>query len=164
MYTNDAELAEVSVDGQTVVIPTALGWARLQAEPALDGLPLGSPDIMRSVKSLLNFVRRYPEFTLALYRPGPGIKAWLPLVLLRAAGAWQRVFVERLTCPACGWTGQTANPLVHELYSGVPDVNAALQATRKYAVLPCPRCGGKLPRHPIWVEPPAEDGTPGKNP
>jgi hypothetical protein len=153
VYINDPHISSEIVDGQTVLIPTAEGWRRLQEQQDIEGLNLGSPDTVQWIWGRLEFVQQYPEFTLSLYRPGPGVQAWLGLVLLETETGWQRVHIERLTCVVCGWAGKTANPLLNDLYVGVPDKSAALEAANRHPVLPCPRCKSKLPRHPIWVEP-----------
>lgn len=153
MCIDDSQIRKEVVNEQTLLIPTSEGWKRLHEHPEIEGLGLGSSDTARWLWGRLEFTQQYPEFSLSLYRPGPGIEAWLGLVLLWINGGWQRVHIERLTCERCAWTGKTANPLLNDLYVGVPNKDRALEVAHEHPVLPCPICQSKLPRHPIWVEP-----------
>ena len=75
------------------------------------------------------------------------------LLLLKTDSSLQRVHIEHLLCEVCAWYGATANPMLVDLYAGVQNVWEVMRNAERYAVLPCPKCGSKLPRHPIWTEP-----------
>ena len=100
----------------------------------------------------LDFAKRFAGFCLGLERLGKG---WCPILFFSTSKGWQRVHIEALTCEHCGWNpGFAANHLLPNLYFGVPDELEVLRAAaRRFPPLPCPRCGGKLPREAIWTEP-----------
>ena len=160
MKLNDPRIKKEIINDQAVYIPTNEGWEELLQEPILEGVRIWDPESYDLLERRLDFIKKYPkEFCWGFYIPHssqefkPWIKSWASCALLHTIDGWQRVFLERLTCETCGWSGGTANPLISDLYHGVPDWIASMRQTNKYPVLPCPRCGGNLPRHPIWVEP-----------
>jgi hypothetical protein len=147
----DPEIESVTVDEGEVLLLQAAAWNRLRETPIIDGIPLALPDL---TWSLLTRVQRFSELRLGLCKSGVKDKCWLPCVLLKTNVGWQRVHLERLTCESCHWQGETANPMVIDLYlcDGTRDWRSALASASKHPVCHCPKCGEKLPRHPIWVE------------
>jgi hypothetical protein len=156
MKLNDQHMKVQLVNGQEMVIPDSVGWNKLRHQPEVDAVPLGVQDILWP---LLKLVDQYSELTLALYRPGEYAKQLIPCALLLTPTGWQRVHIERLTCSVCGWDGKTANPTIPDLYAGAPNEREAFESAWRMPTAPCPRCGSKLPRHPIWVEPFAPEAT-----
>lgn len=153
LKSNNLNLIKELVNGQLVLIPDQLGWKNLKESPEIDGIEILSRKTINILWEQLEFASCYPEFTVGLFKPSEVLNKWLPLLLLKTTGGWQRVHLEKLTCNKCGWEGQTANPLLADLYIGVLNKWDVLKATEKFPALPCPRCKSILPRYPIWVEP-----------
>lgn len=142
------------VDGGQVLLLGEETWNRLLQGALLDGLGVGEANIRRLLSWGLEFCGKHrPIFRVCLYKPGPNSKIWFHCVLFGANQPWQRVHIEHLRCEHCGWSGDAANPSIMDLYLGVPDKVQAIQASRRFPVLPCPKCGRSLPpRTPIWVD------------
>lgn len=154
MHSDDPRLQAARVDGQRLLIATDDALDALALDGAIDGVPLYTAEAaIRLFRRDLRLISSHAELSLAVFRPNPARARWLPCPLLRTERGWQRVFLEWLTCPTCGWRGATANPYMIDLYVGIPDRQAAYEAAARWPVRPCPRCGDALPRHPIWVEP-----------
>lgn len=153
LKSDDPHLTPKVIDEQLVLIPNEQGWEILKVDPFIDGIELLSEGTRYLLWKDIEFAQKYSEFTVALFKPSEIFNKWMPLVLLHTQLGYQRVHLERLMCNECGWQGQTANPLISDLYLGVPNSWKALKETEKYPLLPCPRCKSKLPRYPIWVEP-----------
>jgi hypothetical protein len=152
MVKTNQHLHTVLVDGQELIIPDEAGWTQLRHKPDVSGIKLGVQEMLWRLRE---FVQQYPEFTLALYDPGvKNRKSFLPIVLLRMKeDKWQRVQIERLTCPVCRWKGETANPTIIDLYFGAQNEDLILKKSFSLPRVSCPRCGSRLPNHPIWTEP-----------
>lgn len=149
---NDPHLKSELVDEQLVLIPDEQGWEILRKNPQIGNIEIAGNNVINLLWEQIDFVKRHPQFTIGLYKPSEVYEKWFPLVLLSTDRGWQRVYLEILTCNMCGWEGQTANPLVAELYFGVKRKWEILKETEKYPILSCPKCKNKLPRYPIWVE------------
>lgn len=153
MNTNDPHIKSEIVDGETMYIPDEKGWANILQDMVFAGTPVFLSDMRDWLKPHIEFVQHYPELEMALYDPKAFKPFWFTCVLLKTEYGWQRVHIEHLLCEVCGWYGATANPMIPDLYDGTSDRWAAMDDADKHKVLPCPKCGNKLPRHPIWVEP-----------
>jgi hypothetical protein len=151
--TNDSHIRSEIVDGETMYIPDEKGWTYILQDMVFAEIPVLSTNMRDRLKSRLEFVQRYPEFEMGLFDPKAFKPFWFECVLLKTECGWQRVHIESLLCEVCGWYGATANPMIPDLYMGTSDKWAAMDAADKHKVLPCPKCGSKLPRHSIWVEP-----------
>jgi ankyrin repeat protein len=109
--------------------------------------------LQKAVESWSELARDYPEISTGLHRSGHERFGLMPIVLLEIGGGLQRIHIEQLTCEVCRWSGVTANPMMPDLYLCIPDQFRHMRDAEKYPVLPCPACGAKLPRHPIWIGP-----------
>lgn len=150
---SNEEVKTERVDGQAVYVPDAGSWESLLRRRECAGSSFAVEGLEHWWRWTLDFVRRHREFAIALYRAGLPAFKLSPLVLLRTRTGWQRVHIEHLQCEVCDWCGATANPTIPDLYVGTPDRWGALKEAERHPVLPCPKCGSKLPRHPIWTEP-----------
>lgn len=156
MNTNKTEL----IDGEILHILDKETWEVVIQDMVFEGIPVLSLNLRDWVKYRLDFVQHNKEFELALYDPKIFKSAWWVCVLLKTEFGLQRVHIEHLQCEICEWYGATANPMDSDLYYGTSDKWAALKAAEIHKVVPCPKCGNKLPRHPIWVEPIADSDAP----
>lgn len=103
------------------------------------------------MQQYLPVVAKYAELSLAILDLDS--RHFFPQIFLQIADYSQRVFLEKLQCIACDWSGFTAEPLSADNYIGLP-LDLQNQLRRKamtFSLSPCPICGAKLPRHPIWV-------------
>ena len=143
-------MLQVLDNGQQLLYPSGVEWTALLRRDVLRDRHL-SPTFLWAVQRLLPVVAPYPELRLTILDLDG--RYFLPQVLLQPAAYTQRVFLETLQCLVCEWSGWTANPLVRDNYLGLPlDLqNQLLQRALTLPLLPCPVCGAKLPRHPIWV-------------
>ncbi|MEH2058165.1 MAG: hypothetical protein V7K97_18785 [Nostoc sp.] len=152
MNSNKPSIKHTYIDGQQILFPSQMDWESLQLNPLIDDSPLA---ILDSIWSALEFAQKYPEIHLGLGKISSG-KKWMPYIFLDIESNFQRVHLETLTCSFCNWRGKTANPMIIGLYFGDginQDDFTLMKAAERYPVLPCPSCGNRLPRHPIWVEP-----------
>ncbi|NJN12709.1 MAG: hypothetical protein HC815_34060 [Richelia sp. RM1_1_1] len=153
MNSNDKRFKHTNVDGQMILFPNEEAWKILQSEPVIDGITLR---VLYLLWSILEFVQQYHELHLGLGHSSQKCKDWRPYVFLEIDSNLQRVHLERLQCSYCGWKGMTAYPLDVDIYLGdgvTEKTFDLLRNAEKYPVLPCPKCGERLPRHPIWLEP-----------
>lgn len=153
MSTDEICLPVQIIDGQEVYVPDVQAWETLFQSRVFQGRTVFSEDMRDLVRIHLDLSRRYPAFALA-FRTLPALKeSWLICMLFQTPSGPQRVHIEHLKCNVCGWYGPTANPMVSDLYIGVLDSWAVMRAAERHPVVPCPRCGTKLPRPAIWAEP-----------
>jgi len=143
-------MLQVLDNGQQLFSPSTAEWAELLCSRVLRGRQL-SPTFLRSVQQILPVVAQYTELSLTILDLDG--RYFFPKVFLQVSAYKQRVFLETLQCLVCEWSGLTAEPLVSDNYIGL-SINLQNQL-RQHALtlplLPCPVCGAKLPRHPIWV-------------
>ncbi|MBD2731175.1 hypothetical protein H6G96_33880 [Nostoc sp. FACHB-892] len=152
MNSKKPSIKHTCIDGQEILFPSQMDWETLKLNPIIDDRPLA---ILDSIWSALEFAQKYPEIHLGLGKISSG-KKWMPYIFLDIESNFQRVHLETLTCSFCNWRGKTANPMVIDPYFGDginQDHFTLMRAAERYPVLPCPSCGNRLPRHPIWVEP-----------
>lgn len=154
MHTDDPRFRHNMVNGGSLLIPDAEGWKQLRIDPSINDFPLPT---QTWIWQKYAFVQRYPELSLGFIEPTYP-SPWSPCVILNTEVGLQRVHLERLTCTVCGWSGVTANPTDSTLYLFVAETDRALQEAFTHPIVPCPRCGSRLPRHPIWTEPLPEQG------
>ena len=105
-----------------------------------------------STTQALAYAAKYPE--LGVYISDADGRFFLPQVILQVQGYAQRVFLERLTCGVCSWSGMSAEPLGIDNYILLP-AEVRMQLMNKALTLPqtpCPQCGTKLPRRSVWTE------------
>lgn len=143
-------MLQVLDNGQQLLHPSAAEWADLLRNGVLRGRQL-SPTFLRSAQQILPVVVQYNELELTILDLDG--RYFFPQVLLCLTAYKQRVFLERLQCQVCEWAGLTAEPLGMDNYLGLPlDLqNQLRQQALTLPLLPCPICGAKLPRHPVWV-------------
>jgi hypothetical protein len=152
MNSNKPSIKHTYIDGQQILFPSQMDWETLKLNPIIDDRPLA---ILDSVWSALEFAHKHLEIQLGLGKISIGNK-WMPYIFLDIESNFQRVHLETLTCSFCNWRGKTANPMVIDPYFGDginQDHFTLMRDAERYPVLPCPSCGNRLPRHPIWVEP-----------
>jgi predicted RNA-binding Zn-ribbon protein involved in translation (DUF1610 family) len=152
MNSNKSSIKHICIDGQEILFFDADDWEDLKLNPVLDNMPIAIQD---SVWSSLKIVQQYPELHLGLSQISIW-KKWMPYVFLEIDSGFQRGHLETLTCDNCGWRGYTVNPMVIDPYIGDginQDYITLMRLAEIHSVLPCPNCGTRLPRHPIWVEP-----------
>ena len=153
MSTDEICLPVQIIDGQEVYIPDDKAWETLFQTRVFQGRTIFSEDMRDLVRIHLDLSHRYPVFALAFHALPALRESWLILMLLQTPSGSQRVHIEHLKCDVCGWYGPTANPMVSDLYIGVPDSLNVMRSAERHLLLPCPKCASKLPRHPIWTEP-----------
>jgi hypothetical protein len=142
------------IDGQHIIIPSLEDWKLLQIDPVIDGDKVFGIDTSW-FWSTLEFINKYPELQIGLGYASTTWREWGPYVFLHIDSTIQRVHLEVLNCDFCGWKGKSANPMVLDPYLGEGVQGKYIQLIRaadKYPIHPCPSCGQRLPRHPIWVE------------
>ncbi|UUQ65822.1 hypothetical protein NLK61_04000 [Pseudomonas fuscovaginae UPB0736] len=143
---------EIEVDGQVVLVPTADEWDGILKTGEYKGVFIFQGGFKAVVSSLARFVLpRADLFCLGLYRMGK-LKSLTPLLLFRFEGGWQRVQVETVSCNACHWEGNIANPSEPTLYFGVLDEALVYKKAISLPRSGCPKCGAVLPRIALWVE------------
>ncbi|MDO7846833.1 hypothetical protein Q5H92_10730 [Hymenobacter sp. M29] len=142
---------EVVVDhGQLLLALTPPEWQETFRSGRLLGRAI-SDTFRRSSTEALAYAARYPE--LAVYVEDMG-RFFFVLVVVQQDGYAQRVFLERLTCATCSWSGMSANPLCIDQYIGLP-AEVRTDLMRNALALPqtpCPQCNTALPRQSIWTE------------
>ena len=152
MNSNQPSIKHTCIDGQEILFPSQEDWETLRLNAFIDDLPLAILDLLWSA---LEFTQKYPEIHLGLGKISIRKKKWMPYIFLEIESNFQRVHLETLTCNFCNWRGKTANPMVIDPYFGDginQDHFTLMKAAERYPVFPCPSCGKRLPRHPIWVE------------
>ncbi|WP_414573234.1 hypothetical protein [Nostoc sp. CCY 9925] len=150
--SNKPSIKHTFIDGQEILFPSKLDWEILQLNPLIDDMPLAILDLLWAA---LEFTQKYSEIYLGLGKISMKEKKWMPYIFLEIESNFQRVHLETLSCSFCSWRGKTANPMVIDPYFGDginQDHFTLMEAAERYPVLPCPSCGHRLPRHPIWVE------------
>lgn len=153
MSTDEINLPVQIINGEEMYVPDLQDWETLFPTRVYQGRRLFAEDLSALVKLHLDLSRRYPAFALAFRASSPLKKSWLICMLLQTTSGPQRVHIEHLKCDVCAWYGPTANPMLPDLYIGIPDKWDLIRAAERHPVRPCPKCGSKLPRHPIWTEP-----------
>lgn len=120
----------------------------------IEGIKIGGPTIKNSLDSMIEFVKKHTDFTLAMHKYfiGQSRYKWIFCVLYEMAGEYQRVQIENTMCAKCGWQGIVANPTIPSLYDTVKDRNEALNLAWNLPSKSCPSCGEKLDRHNVWNE------------
>jgi len=146
----------VLVNGEQINIIDSAKFKFLKADPFIDEISIGGEGILKLICGLMEFVLKYPEFSLGIYKFKIGTSKirWMFVVLYKLESSWQRVHIERVKCDKCNWIGEIANPTEPSLYDTVSNRFDVLDEVWEIANLPCPKCGEKLPRHAIWTEPP----------
>jgi hypothetical protein len=141
---------QVLDNGQQLLNPSEAEWVEILRSGELNGRQT-SATFLRSVQQSLPVVAQYAELSLTILDLDG--RYFFPKVFLQVADYKQRVFLEKLQCIVCDWSGWTAEPLVEDNYVGLPWdlVKQLLQKALTLPLTPCPICGAKLPRHPIWV-------------
>jgi hypothetical protein len=144
---------EVSIDGQSIIVPTVESWRILMENPFYDDIPVYLPHTKRMIDNLVNFISSYQEdFCLGIYRAKHLKRSWHVVPLFKVNDSLQRVHIEYPTCSNCHWRGAIANPSEPSLYLGIPDKLNATRRANSFSPLGCPRCGVLLPRFAIWTE------------
>ena len=138
------------VNGGEMLIFSIRDWERLLEDEVFQDKLIVPKSLKNNFERFVEFIKKYKEFDLGVYLVG---QTALPSLVLKISNSFQRVHIERITCEKCGWSGETANPMVADLYFGIPNKLEELKNVEKIPLQPCPRCGSELPRHPIWVEP-----------
>ncbi len=154
MKSNDPRLISVTVDGQCLYVPTQSGWEFLRKEPKIDGIPLGTLDLLWKE---LEITSQYEELAIGLGKfpfkfPVKKPRGWLYYVLLHTSIGQQRVQLEIVKCDHCDWKGWIANPTDTTIYIGAQDEWQSLDKGWEHPIVPCVKCSHSLPRHAIWVE------------
>jgi hypothetical protein len=157
--TDEINVTVQIIDGGEMYVPNLQTWETLFQTRVFQERTVFSEDMRDLVSNHLDLSRRYPEFALAFQAFSPLKESWLICMLLQTMSGPQRVHIEHLRCDVCGWYGTTANPMLPDLYLGVPDRRSALDAAAKQPEVPCPKCGTKLPRPAIWTEPLTEENA-----
>ncbi len=94
MQSNDPKLIPLTVDGQTLIVPTGCGWNELRKEPDIDEMPIGSFD---SLWKELEIVAQYDELLISLDKmPFSYPRWWHGYVLLHTSTGIQRILFERV--------------------------------------------------------------------
>ncbi|HEY3566743.1 MAG TPA: hypothetical protein VGP73_02330 [Thermoanaerobaculia bacterium] len=144
---------ELTVDNQQMFLLSDDEWDTALRDGVWEDLLLFYPPTKPLIEAMLRFTRAHGDaFRLALFRDGPYIKTWAVIHLLATRYGWQRVFVERVQCDACGAKLMIANPTVADLYFGVENWAELMKRATASGSLRCIQCGEKLPRFAIWVE------------
>lgn len=143
-------MLQVLDNGQQLLNPSEAEWVEILRSGELNGRQT-SATFLRSVQQSLPVVAQYAELSLTILDLDG--RYFFPKVFLQVADYKQRVFLEALQCIVCNWSGWIAEPLVADNYIGLPWdlVLQLLQKAMTFPLSPCPICGAKLPRHPIWV-------------
>jgi len=150
MKQNGPKLIPLTVDGQILLVPTGTGWNELRKEPDIDEMPIGSID--RLWKEL-EIVAQYDELLIGLDKmPFSYPRWWHGYVLLQTSSGIQRILFEWIRCENCQWQGWIGNPTDSTIYIGARNKMEAINKGWEHPIIPCIKCGGSLPRHPIWVE------------
>jgi hypothetical protein len=144
-------MREISLDNQLFLAPTQVEWAALLADGQLRGKPLSSTFI-RTAELCLTVAATHSELSVLILILDN--RFLFPKVFLEINTYQQRIFLERLTCAVCGWSGMAGEPLVQDNYVGLSNdaYQTLLKIALQFPILPCPVCSTKLPRHPIWLE------------
>ncbi|MEH2218451.1 MAG: hypothetical protein V7K72_15295 [Nostoc sp.] len=151
MNSNKPSIKQIYIDGQKILFPSQEKWETLRFNPFIDDMPLAVLDLLWPA---LELTQKYPEIHLGLGKIS-NFKRWMPYIFLEIESNFQRVQLETLSCGFCNWRRKTANPMDTGLYCGDginQDRFTLMKAAERYPILPCPCCGDRLPRHPIWVE------------
>lgn len=78
---------------------------------------------------------------------------WMGLFVVYYENRYQRVDLQVGKCTQCDWEGWTGTPLSMDIYTGKGQERVDLASeAEKLPVLSCPKCGGKLDKHAIWIE------------
>ncbi|MEH2048815.1 hypothetical protein [Nostoc sp.] len=152
MNSNQPSIKHTCIDGQEILFPSPEDWETLRLNPLIDEMPLAVLDLLWSG---LEFTQKYPELHLGFGKLSMREKKWMPYIFVEIEADFQRVHLETLTCNSCNWGGNTANPMLIDPYCGDginQDHFTLMRTAERYPVLPCPSCGNRLPRHPIWLE------------
>jgi len=143
---------DVVIDnGQPLLALTPQEWQEAFRNCQLLGRPISAIFRHNSTEALA-YAAQYPE--LCVYVGDVDGHFFLPQVILQIQGYAQRVFLERLTCGICSWSGMSAEPFSLDNYLLLPEETRS-QLIRNVGTLPqapCPRCGAKLPRRSVWTE------------
>ena len=137
--------------GQPLLALTPAEWQDVLQSGHLLGRPI-SAIFRQHATTALTYAAQYPE--LGVYIGDVDGRFFLLQVLVDMHGYAQRVFLERLTCRACPWSGMSAEPFTSDNYLLLP-AETRLHLLRQAAALPpapCPRCGAQLPRRSVWTE------------
>jgi hypothetical protein len=143
---------EMALDGQTVTIPTEIGWAKIAQSGVFLGTPIYSDLTKELVTNLLHFIAAHGEWFRAGLIRVRGLRPWIVLPLLRIEDRLQRVHIEYLTCGKCGRRATTANPTEPTLYFTAPDERVALERAWVLPRVGCPNCGVPFSRVTVWAE------------
>lgn len=119
------------------------------------GLPM-SPRLLRwfrdglEINSRMGF--RY-AITMVYFGKGEYRHArWFNMPFYKISGRWFRVQWERTYCPRCDWKGEVLNPTYPPLYDYLENKWDLVEEAEKLPQLPCPKCGSRLERHPVWLK------------
>lgn len=148
MDINDNRIEKKILDGKEYLFPDRDAWAELERKPKIDGKEIFDLDNALKYKKITD---KHSDLFLGLYLFSRRNK-WLPCIFFKIDDYLQRVHLEKIRCNECSWQGMTANPLVAELYFGLPDEDELFQKAGNYEVKLCPGCSCRLPRYPIWIE------------
>jgi hypothetical protein len=138
-------------NGQPLLALMPSEWQETFRSGQLLGRPI-SDIFRRSAMTALAYAVQYPE--LDVYVSDLDARFFFVQVLVHLHGYAQRVFLERVTCGTCSWSGMSAEPFSIDNYLGLhPEVRTSLM-TRAMTLpqIPCPHCGAKLPRRSVWTE------------
>lgn len=153
MRLDELNLKVANIDGQELYIVDMGKFDLIIKNPTIDGISIDGDTVINWLVGTMKFIKKYDEFSLGIYKRSTQMGfSWFFVVLYDFKTNLQRVHIERLTCKTCGWFGDTANPTDPSLYFGVSNRFEALNRAWEIPVVPCPKCGGKLPRNPIWTE------------
>lgn len=154
MSIDNLELRSEIVNTGVVYFPMTNEWQEIFAKHEFFGKKIGGlPNLEELYRYMLKFSEKYPEIRIGLYRPGLESFGLSPIAILKIGNESQKVSLRQLTCETCGWMGDTADPMIPDLYFGTPNKFDEMRRVEKFPVLPCPKCNSKLPLHPIWTEP-----------
>lgn len=143
------------VNDEQIYIIDKTKFNLLMDDPFIDEIYVGGEGILKLIWGLNEFVLKYPEFLLGIYKFKIGaIKTkWMFIVLYQIESGWQRVHIERVKCDKCNWIGEIANPTEPSLYDTVKNRFEILDRVWIIPKKPCPNCGEGLQRYAIWTEP-----------
>ena len=141
----------VTDNGQPLLALTPQEWQETFHSGQLLGRPISDIFRLNSTEALA-CAAQYPE--LCVYISDADGRFFFPQVILQIQGYAQRVFLERLTCGVCSWSGMSAEPFSLDNYLLLPEETRIqlMRNARTLPQVPCPRCGAILPRRSVWTE------------